>query len=133
MPGKSETLSVWFQDRKVGTIQRSGSHDMTFAYERQWLHSGDSFAVSQSLLHDAETHAQGSGNFFANLLPEGGSRRRLRIRLGMASDSDFELLERIVGDCAGALRILPEDSAPLSQGREYRLIPADRLHEHIAA
>lgn len=50
--------------------------------------------------------------FFAGLLPEAESRERIAAILGISQSNDFAMLERIGGECAGAVSLLPEDMPP---------------------
>jgi serine/threonine-protein kinase HipA len=47
--------------------------------------------------------------FFAGLLPEAEPRDRIASILGVSGGNDFAILERIGGDCAGAVSLFPED------------------------
>ena len=61
----------------------------------------DEFSPSEKLAH----------RFFANLLPEASARLHI-VRDMKLADSDFELLNHLGGECAGALTILPIESKP---------------------
>lgn len=128
----SRALAVWYRDQNVGRLISTGSRQMAFTYEPDWLTAG--WAISCSLPLD-ETgdflppDLRGH-NFFANLLPEGGARDRLVRRLGVADD-DFLLLEKLGGDCAGALQLLPEGQPPSSLEDTCARIEDDVLEEAI--
>lgn len=47
--------------------------------------------------------------FFSGLLPEAEPRERIASILGVSSGNDFAILERMGGDCAGAVSLLAED------------------------
>ena len=47
--------------------------------------------------------------FFSGLLPEAESRDRIASILGVSGGNDFALLERIGGDCAGAVSLFSEE------------------------
>ncbi len=68
--------------------------------------------------------------FFANLLPEGGVRDRI-VRDLKISNTDFNLLRAIGGECAGALSILPVERFPSTE-RNYRPIPDTELADLVA-
>jgi serine/threonine-protein kinase HipA len=46
------------------------------------------------------------GAFFAGVLPESGKRSLVARNLGVSANNDFALLERIGGDCAGAVTFI---------------------------
>jgi serine/threonine-protein kinase HipA len=65
--------------------------------------------------------------FFAGLLPEAEPRDRIASILGISAGNDFAMLERIGGECAGAVSLMPVDLAPpmLGTGRLRWLGEAD--------
>ncbi len=108
-----DALNVWNGQRLVGRLKRDSFGRMSFLYEQSWI-SEDGFAISQTLpLRSEEFVAQEcvAHRFFANLLPEGGFRQRIARDLKI-SDTDFNLLRAIGGECAGALSILSEQQKP---------------------
>lgn len=101
----SERLNVWREDARVGELWLGDDgRSMGFAY----CAPAPALAISNSLPLAASPFPEEAGkahNWFANLLPEEGSRQELVRRLGVV-DEDFALLAAIGGDCAGALRLL---------------------------
>lgn len=107
-----DVLNVWFEAKLVGQLRRDEIGKIGFQYNNNWLQDG--FAISQQLpLSKAEYPPSTSKahQFFVNLLPEGGARLHIVKDLKI-TDSDFELLKAIGGECAGALSILPTDYSP---------------------
>ena len=45
--------------------------------------------------------------FFAGVLPEQAQREMIARNLGISERNDFALLERIGGECAGAVTFIP--------------------------
>jgi serine/threonine-protein kinase HipA len=119
----SRALNVWYRDRKVGRLLDSGGGRMAFIYDGNWLEDG--WAISCSLpveeTGDFLPPDLRGHHFFANLLPEGNARDRLVRQLGIADD-DFTLLEKLGGDCAGALQLLPEGDSPNTDGNALRVL-----------
>lgn len=128
-----DALNVWFADRLVGYLWRNSVGAIGFRYEPDWIDSGG-FAVSLTLpiSHTEDFLAEDSvaHHFFANLLPEGGAREHI-VRDLKISNSDFDLLRAIGGECAGALSILPVEHHP-SGNRSYRALPDKELARLIA-
>ena len=111
-----DALNVWNGQRLVGRLQRNSFGHMSFRYDPDWL-SGGGFAISQTLPLSVEEFTAEKGiahRFFANLLPEGGFRERTARDLKI-SDTDFNLLRVIGGECAGALSVLPEQRQPSTE------------------
>jgi serine/threonine-protein kinase HipA len=73
--------------------------------------------------------------FFAGLLPEGDLRRRIADNLHISETSTLRLLEALGGECAGAVRLIPEpadDKEPIAlESNEYEEIALDELENMI--
>ena len=111
-----DALNVWNGQRLVGRLRRNPFGHMGFRYGPDWL-SGGGFAISQTLPLSVEEFTAEKGiahRFFANLLPEGGFRERTARDLKI-SDTDFNLLRAIGGECAGALSVLPVERQPSTE------------------
>ncbi len=106
----SESLYVYYEDREVGTLRPDDRGRLSFVYADTWL-AGDKpgFPVSKSMPLSSVVYTSVAHAYFTNLLPEGGLRELICNRLKISLENDYELLKRIGGDCAGALRILKED------------------------
>ena len=122
-----DALNVWNGHRLAGRLRRDSFGHIGFRYDPDWL-SGGGFAISQTLPLGAEEFAAEQGvahRFFANLLPEGGFRERI-VRDLKISDTDFNLLRAIGGECAGALSVLPVEREPSTE-HSYRPINDEEL------
>jgi len=106
-------LYVWRGDQPIGQLWLGDDgRAMGFTYASPL----PPMAISNSLPLQSEPFLENerkAHHWFANLLPEEGSRQELVRRLGVA-DEDFALLAAIGGDCAGALRLL----SPGNEGQE---------------
>ena len=65
--------------------------------------------------------------FFAGVLPEGRSRELIARILGVSETNDFALLERIGGECAGAVTLLPEGTPPAVTDEQPCVLADDEL------
>ncbi len=127
-----DALHVWFEERLVGYLWRNPVGAIGFRYEPDWVSTGG-FAVSRTLplaTEDFSAEDSIAHRFFANLLPEGGVREHI-VRDLKISNTDFDLLRAIGGECAGALSILPVERNP-SADRSYRPLPGKELAQLIA-
>ena len=116
-----DALNVWNGHRLIGRLRRDSFGHIGFRYDPEWL-SGGGFAISQTLPLGAGEFTAEEGvahRFFANLLPESGFRERI-VRDLKISDTDFNLLRAIGGECGGALSVLPEQQKPSAQRRAPR-------------
>lgn len=124
----SDGLNVWCGQELVGFLWRNRVGQIGFNYESRWLESPEDFPLSFQLpLRDAEFPPEEgvAHRFFANLLPEGGAREQI-VRDMKISDSDFDLLRAIGGECAGALCILPAEQNPPTE-HTYKRLTAEEL------
>jgi serine/threonine-protein kinase HipA len=110
-------LVVHLNSEPVGDLEQDDSGLLEFRYHSEWLGRADATPLSRSLPLQADTfrgkHARA---FFAGILPEEGPRQRIAAILGISERNDFAMLERIGGECAGAVSLLPEGLAPPSAG-----------------
>ena len=127
-----DALNVWNNQRLVGHLWRNATGAIGFRYDLQWSTRGG-FAVSHTLPlgNDDFTPEQSVAHrFFANLLPEGGVREQI-VRDLKISNTDFNLLRAIGGECAGALSILSVEQQPSPQ-YDYRPITDQELANLVA-
>jgi serine/threonine-protein kinase HipA len=108
------TLSVYFEQRRVGTIDID-KNGPGFRYDSSWMGLRGAFPISITMPLRSERIA--SDTFLpwaANLLPESVQLITLGQLLGMARGDVIGLLSAIGGDTAGALSIgQPGRTAPL--------------------
>jgi serine/threonine-protein kinase HipA len=127
-----DSLNVWCNGQHVGYLWRDDRNEMGFQYSDEWLENPVRFPVSLTLPlrpepYEAEGTKRVAHHFFANLLPEADSRRRICREKGISEGNDFELLRAIGGECAGALSIAgdePERAPP-----EYQQLNDGELTE----
>ena len=107
-------LDVWLFTDRIGTLTLIEGR-LNFRYTADWLSRPNAVALSVSLplqVQPFDDHA--ARPFFAGLLPEGWMRRLIAQRLQISGQNDFALLERIGGECAGAVTFLTPSRFPLA-------------------
>ncbi len=122
-----DALNVWCEQQLLGYLWRNQHDALAFRYEPAWIAAGG-FALSCSLPLRRDDFSAEDGiahRFFANLLPEGGVRERL-VRDLKISDTDYNLLRAVGGECAGALSVMPVSQLP-EQQPQYRVITEQEL------
>lgn len=126
------SLAVYWEEIRVGGLDRAGRRDIVFQYDADFLASKRARAISLSLPLRAEPFdPDRSRAWFANLLPEGEVRGHVARKLGLSERNDFALLDALGGDCAGALRLVAEaDGLPGDGG--LRPLSWNELEERIA-
>ena len=106
-------LMVYLNNEPVGDLTQNASGLMQFTYRPEWLARKDAMPLSRSLpLENVMFKGKQARSFFAGILPEEGPRRRIAEVLGISNQNDFAMLERIGGECAGAVSLLPEGVLP---------------------
>jgi serine/threonine-protein kinase HipA len=126
-------LNVYWDTELVGRLAKVGAQDMSFHYSERYLASEHPRPISLSLPLQTESFdGPVSRSWFANLLPEGEIRGQIARKLGVSERNEYAILNGIGGDCAGALRLLPES---VSDVREKKLIPLpwDELEAKITS
>src|SRR5689334_22541053 len=119
-----KALHVWWDEEHVGELTTQDDV-LRFRYA-----ASASRRISRSLPITTEWQA---GRFFANLLPDGALREALARRFGVSADNDFALLEKVGGDCAGALTLLPAGEEPRSLPQGKEALPLSRIEELAAS
>lgn len=108
-------LDVYLGEELAGALtELPGSPvALEFGYDSAWLNSPQRVALSLSMPLRAEPYPhEVVAPFFANILPEGDPRDAIGRRLGIAPNDIYAMLEALGRDCAGALVVLPNGSAP---------------------
>ena len=96
-------LEVWLFNERVGTLALMDGR-LTFRYAAGWLKQPNAIALSCSLpLQDEPFDDRTARPFFAGLLPEGRMRHLITQQFHVSAQNDFALLDRIGGECAGAV------------------------------
>lgn len=128
----TDELNLWYEDQLVGFLWRNDLDRIGFRYDKEWISSESSFPISLQLplIEDEFSPDEGKAHrFFANLLPEGQARTNIVSNLKI-SNSDFELLREIGGECAGALNILSFTEEP-KNNYKYEKLSKNKLHDLI--
>ena len=121
------TLLVRVDEATVGRLWLDEKKRFCFQYDPYWL-GRSRIPLSLSLpLRPAPYLDDESHPFFANLLPEERIRAVIARNLGLSPNNDFGLLERIGGDCAGAVSLVLDDGRVGRESSRYRPLSDDEL------
>ena len=108
-------LQVWWDGELVGRLTQDRGGDLGFAYDADWVRRPEARALSVSLPKREQRYRRRACRpFFAGLLPDEGQREAVARVLGVSPGNDFALLERLGGEVAGALELLPPGESPES-------------------
>lgn len=127
-------LDVYLLGETVGTLEQDEHGSMRFTYSPEWLVQTGAIPLSHSLpLREEGFGRNESRGFFAGILPEQRQREVIAKNLGVSAGNDFALLDRIGGECAGAVTFLRRGQEPLEQKEEYRTLSPGELAEILRA
>lgn len=119
-------LNIWWDEQLVGQLTQNQHGELGFAYSADWLEHPQAPALSASLPKRTESFTRRECRpFFGGLLPEESQRDAAAQALGVSRGNDFALLDRLGGDVAGALQLLPPDATPSAPAPELRPTPLD--------
>ena len=122
----TRVLDVWWDGRIAGQLTQDPHGALGFAYRPDWLHDADVPALSVSLPKREEPFSRRECRpFFGGLLPEESQREAAARALGVSRANDFALLDRLGGDVAGALQLLPPGEAPWAPAPSEPPVPLD--------
>ena len=109
-------LDVYLHGHLTGQLILRDNGLTSFQYGEAWLGRADAVPLSLSLpLREQRFSHRACTPFFGGVLPEGRNRRLIAGILGVSEGNDFALLERIGGECAGAVTLLPEGTPTVAQ------------------
>ncbi len=122
----TRTLDIWWDGRLVGQLTQDKHGELGFAYAPEWLSDEATQPLSASLPKRAEPFTRRECRpFFGGLLPEESQRDAAAQALGVSRANDFALLDRLGGDVAGALQLLPPGEGPAPLAPDGRPTPLD--------
>jgi serine/threonine-protein kinase HipA len=124
----ARALDAYYDRELVGQLVQDDDGQMTFQYGESWLGKPDPVPVSYSLpLRDEPYTQKECRAFFGGMLPEEDNRRIIARILGISDKNDFAMLERIGGECAGAISFLPEGEPIPEVHDRYHELNEDEL------
>lgn len=128
----AKKLNVYWNKTLVGLLIQDDHGDLQFQYSISWLHSEQATPISCSLpLQEAVYKRKACRGFFEGILPESLNRRVIARNLGISPNNDFALLEKIGGECAGAISFLSDDDDVTDQVEQYQIIDEHGLAEKL--
>ncbi|MFI4983813.1 MAG: type II toxin-antitoxin system HipA family toxin [Rickettsiales bacterium] len=124
----SKSLDVYLNQNLVGNLVQDKHGQMTFTYASEWLSNRLATPLSQSLPLQKESFRQKQcRGYFAGILPEENKRDLIAHNLGISAKNDFAMLERIGGECAGAVTFIKAGENLPTQSTDYRLVDDEGL------
>lgn len=128
------TLDVYLHDRLVGNLIQDEHGQMSFAYAQAWLNDTAAVALSYSLPLRKEPFSRNScRGFFAGILPDESKREIIAGNLGISARNDYAMLERIGGECAGAVTFMPQGTDLPKPDHDHRPLTSEELTKILKA
>ena len=121
-------LDVYLHHDLVGHLLQDDGGEMIFDYAESWINKPGAAALSQSLpLRKKRFKRKECRGFFAGLLPDEAKREIIARNLGISARNDYAMLERIGGECAGAVTFIPAGQPLPERNYSYRRISDPEL------
>lgn len=117
-------LVVYLNGRRTGLLSQVEDALPTFAYEPDYLSAEAAVPLSRQLpLQESPFAGRVVRAFFGGILPEADVRSQVAAILGISAENDMGMMERIGGECAGAVALFPPETEPASshKGRQQWL------------
>src|SRR4051812_39468575 len=124
----ARTLDVYLLDDLTGHLRQDDGGEIVFEYVESWLSNPVAAPLSQSLpLRKKRFRRKECRGYFGGILPEESKREIIARNLGISARNDYAMLERIGGECAGAVTFLPAGQALPERQYGYRTLKAEEL------
>jgi serine/threonine-protein kinase HipA len=124
----ARTLDVYLHNDLAGHLTQDDDGDLSFQYAESWLQREGAVPLSHSLPLRAERFRRKEcRGFFAGILPEQSQREMIARNLGISARNDYAMLERIGGECAGAVTFLPHGEPMPDRHYGYRELSDEQL------
>jgi serine/threonine-protein kinase HipA len=124
----AKTLDVYLHRELVGHLIQNDGGQMVFDYAARWLQKPGATPLSHSLpLQEKRFTRKECRGYFAGVLPEESKRAIIARNLGISERNDYSMLERIGGECAGAVTFLPAGEALPARDDHYRALSSPEL------
>ena len=123
----AKILDVYFNEKIIGKLVQDDHGDLNFTYSKEWVEDRNAIPISCSLPLQLETFERKQCRaFFEGILPEQDQRKIIAKNLGISDKNDFSMLEKIGGECAGALSFMPvEEKFNVQETHYHELIDAE--------
>ena len=117
----ARTLDVYLDRNLIGHFTQDDHGDTQFRYLDAWLQNANAIPLSHSLPLRSDAFIRRECRaFFAGILPEAEKRLLVAQNLGISGNNDYSMLERIGGECAGAVTFVPAGQALQDEDSGYR-------------
>jgi serine/threonine-protein kinase HipA len=121
--------SIW-----LANLVQDEHGQITLDYAETWMKDPAALALSHSLpLTKKHFNRNECRGFFAGVLPEESKREIVAKNLGISARNDYAMLEKIGGECAGAVTFMPAGTELPQRENRYRALTDKELAEILKA
>jgi serine/threonine-protein kinase HipA len=110
----NKVLDIYLYGNLIGNLKQNSSGLISFKYNEEWL-------------KESSFRRKECNGFFSGLLPEEEKRRIIAKNIGVSSENEFSLLEKIGGECAGAITFIKSKELPKEEKGYYRELSLNEL------
>ena len=129
----SDILDVYLNNTLAGKLKQHHGK-ITFTYTLDYIIKSYHIPLSISMPFRERSYEENiAESFFAGLLPEGEVLNKLARDLQISPKNTFRLLEKIGGDCAGAIALFPETKQPPRHEVNFVWMTKDDLASKLEA
>ena len=127
----TRSLNVFLHDQKIGKLSEDDIGFLEFQYQ-----NGAKYPISVRMpIKDEKYDRRYAEPFFDNLTPEGDALQLIADKFHISNTNTFSILDKIGGDCAGAISLYPGnipvlDEDPLEITDEKLVKIIDELPEN---
>ena len=126
------TLDVYLHRHLIGKLVQNDHGHLVYDYVASWLTNPTAIPLSQLLpLTKKHLTRNDCRGFFAGVLPDESKREIIARNLGISARNDFAMLERLGGECAGAVTFIAEGTSLPEPDNEYRPLSASELADIV--
>jgi serine/threonine-protein kinase HipA len=124
----ARTLDVYFHEALAGHLVQDDGGQLSFRYVEDWLSKRGATPLSVSLPLRKEGFAgKECRGFFGGILPEESKREIIARNLGISARNDYAMLDRIGGECAGAVTFIRAGEKLPEKNYDYRELTPSEL------
>lgn len=128
----SDQLDLYCNTMLVGNLRQIARKKLAFQYSESWLENNQAFPLSIRLPLNNNIYSDEQVlPFFENILPESIIRQTLAQQFHISDTNVFGMLEKIGGDCAGAISLFPPDSQPTRSEARYQEVNDDEIEKIV--
>lgn len=116
-------LNVFLYGKNVGVLTETPSSSLSFKYETDAIETVSvRMPVRKEIYRDSYARP-----FFENLTPEAEIKTLIAKNIGVSENNPFSLLDKLGGDCAGAISLYRDENIPTSINENLEEITEDNL------